>query len=95
MGIKSGNKIINVKKLTVISNKRLKKLYIIYIFWSKCLPVSMCIKSGTYFLITVTISNLSELGLLNTLSKSASTSSNDILMSGVFMNPKESYLLTS
>ena len=55
----------------------------------------MCIKSGTYFLIIVTISDFLEFGLLNTLSKSASTSSNDILMSGVFMNPKESYLLTS
>jgi hypothetical protein len=50
----------------------------------------MCIKSGTYFLIIVTISNLSELGLLNTLSKSASTSSNDILIFGVFIKPKES-----
>jgi len=55
----------------------------------------MCMKSGTYFLITVTISNLSELGLLKTSSKSTSTSSKDILISGVFMNPKESYLLTS
>ena len=55
----------------------------------------MCIKSGTYFLITVTISDLLELGLLNTFSKSASTSSKDILISGVFMNPKESYLLIS
>ena len=51
----------------------------------------MCIKSGTYFLIIVTISDLLELGLLNTFSKSASTSSKDILISGVFMNPKESY----
>ena len=55
----------------------------------------MCMKSGTYFLIIVIISDLSELRLLNTLSKSASTSSKDILISGVFMNPKESYLLIS
>ena len=95
MGIKCGNKIINVKKLTVISNKHLKKSYIIYIFWSKFLPVSICIKSGTYFLITVTISNLDELKLLNTFSKSVSTSSKDILISEVFMNPKESYVLIS
>ena len=95
MGIKTGNKIINVKKLTAISNKRLKKLYIIYIFWSKCLPVSMCIKSGTYFLIIVTISDFWEFGLLKTFSKSNSTSSKDILISGVFMNPKESYILIS
>ena len=55
----------------------------------------MCLKSGIYFLMTVTISNLLELGLLNTSSKSASTTSKDILISGVFMNPKESYVLIS
>ena len=38
-------------------------------------------KSGTYFLIIVTISNLSELRLLNTFSKSDSTSSKDIFIS--------------
>ena len=95
MGIKTGKRIISAIRLTIISNKRLKKLYIIYIFWSKCLPVSMCIKSGIYCLITVTMSDLSELRLLNTFSKSVFTSSNEILISGVFMNPKESCLLIS
>ena len=55
----------------------------------------MCMKSGIYFLITVTISDFSELRLLNTVSKSDSTSSKDILISGVFMNPKASNLLIS
>ena len=55
----------------------------------------MCIKSGTYFLIMVTISILLDLEFLNTVSKSDSTSSKDILTSEVFINPKESYLLIS
>ena len=42
------------------------------------------------FFNNVTISDFSELGLLKTSSKSDSTSSKDILISGVFMNPKES-----
>ena len=51
----------------------------------------MCMKSGTYFLIIATIFDFSELRLLNTDSKSDSTPSKDILIFGVFMNPKESY----
>ena len=43
-----------------------------------------------YFLIIFTISDFSELRLLNTDSKSDSTPSKDILIFGVFMNPKES-----
>ena len=39
-------------------------------------------KSGTYFLIIFIISNLLELELLNTPSKSDSTPSKDILISG-------------
>ena len=49
----------------------------------------MCIKSGTYLLIIFTMSALFEFELLKTVSKSDSTSSKDILISGVFMNPKE------
>ena len=86
---------ISAKRLIIISSNRFENLYIIYIFWSKCLPVSICIKSGTYFLITVIISDLLELEFLNTFSKSLSTSSKDILISGVFIKPKESYLLIS
>ena len=85
MGIKTGKRMNSENKLTIISNKRLKKLYITYIFWSKYLPVSMCIKSGTYFFIIVTISDFWEFGLLNTLSKSALTSSNNILMTFVLL----------
>ena len=95
MGIKIGKRMNSENKLTIISNKRLKKLYIIYIFWSKCFPVSICSKSGTYFFITSTMSDFLEFELLNTDSKSDFTFSNDILMSKVFMKPKESYLLIS
>ena len=55
----------------------------------------MCMKSGTYFLIIVTISDFSELRLLKTLSKSASTSTKEILTSEVFIYPNESNSLTS
>ena len=81
--------------LTIMSNKRLKKLYIVYIFSSKYLPVSICMKSGTYFLIAEIIWDFLELELLNIVLKSASTSSNDILISWEFINPKESKALIS
>ena len=87
MGKKSGNK----TKSAEIDNNISIILGITYIFWSRCLPVSMCMKSGTYFLITFTISNFPDFELLKTVSKLASTSSNDILISGVLINPSESY----
>ena len=55
----------------------------------------MCMKSGTYLLITFTMSALVELELLKTFSKSASTSSKEISTSEVLMNPIESYLSIS
>ena len=55
----------------------------------------MWAKSITYFLMIFIKSRFSELDLLNTCSKSDFNSSKDILISGEFINPRESNLLMS